>query len=79
MKLLPLDDYNLAIPKLKEVAINNLFARSVVEKHVDGRESGLLKAKSAIVFNTSNTGTDREKKVFGDPLETIWKNREKSG
>jgi hypothetical protein len=37
MKLLPLDDYNLAIPKLKEVGINNLFARSVVEKHVNGK------------------------------------------
>jgi putative NADPH-quinone reductase len=33
-----------------------------------------LKAKSAIVFNTSNTETEREKKIFGDPLETIWKN-----
>ena len=36
MKLLPLHDYKLAIPKLKEVSINNLFARSVVEKHVNG-------------------------------------------
>jgi NAD(P)H dehydrogenase (quinone) len=35
---------------------------------------GLLKAKSAIVFNTSNTETQRELKVFKDPLETIWKN-----
>jgi|WetSurMetagenome_2_1015567.scaffolds.fasta_scaffold228347_2 hypothetical protein len=37
MKLLPPNDYKLAIPKLKEVAINNLFARSVVEQHVDGK------------------------------------------
>ena len=37
MKLLPLNDYELAVPKLKEVAINNLFARSVVEQHVDGK------------------------------------------
>ena len=37
MKLLPLDDYKLAIPKLREVAINNLFARSVVENHVKGK------------------------------------------
>lgn len=36
MKRLPLNDYNLAISKLREVTINNLFARSVVEKHVDG-------------------------------------------
>ncbi|MBN2539095.1 MAG: flavodoxin family protein, partial [Deltaproteobacteria bacterium] len=25
-------------------------------------------------FNTSNTEAEREKKVFGDPLETIWRN-----
>lgn len=35
---------------------------------------GLLKAETAIVFNTSNTPEERETKVFGDPLETIWKN-----
>jgi putative NADPH-quinone reductase len=40
----------------------------------EGVPIGLLKAKSAIVFNTSNTETEREKKVFGDPLETLWKN-----
>lgn len=35
---------------------------------------GLLKAETALVFNTSNTESEREQKVFGDPLETIWKN-----
>lgn len=40
----------------------------------EGIPIGLLKAKSAIVFNTSNTQTQREKKVFGDPLQTLWKN-----
>lgn len=35
---------------------------------------GLLKAEAAIVFNTSNTLHEREMKIFGDPLETIWKN-----
>jgi NAD(P)H dehydrogenase (quinone) len=40
----------------------------------EGIPRGLLKARSALVFNTSNTETSREKKVFGDPLETIWKN-----
>ena len=32
---------------------------------------GLLKAKSAVVFNTSNTYPERELAAFGDPLETI--------
>jgi NAD(P)H dehydrogenase (quinone) len=40
----------------------------------EGVPIGLLHAKTAIVFNTSNTETEREKKVFGDPLETLWKN-----
>lgn len=40
----------------------------------EGVPVGLLKAKTAIVYNTSNTATDRELAVFGDPLETIWKN-----
>jgi NAD(P)H dehydrogenase (quinone) len=40
----------------------------------EGVPCGLLKAKSAVVFNTSNTETEREKDIFGDPLETIWKN-----
>jgi NAD(P)H dehydrogenase (quinone) len=40
----------------------------------EGVPRGLLKAKCAIIFNTSNTETTREKTVFGDPLEAIWKN-----
>jgi len=39
----------------------------------EGVPNGLLKAKAAIVFNTSNTEAEREKNVFGDPLETIWR------
>ena len=40
----------------------------------EGVPNGLLKAKIGIVFNTSNTEAQREKTVFGDPLELIWKN-----
>ena len=40
----------------------------------EGVPKGLLKAKTAIVFNTSNTDPEREMDVFGDPLEMIWKN-----
>jgi NAD(P)H dehydrogenase (quinone) len=45
-------------------------------KEGDGGEGipiGLLRAKSALVFNTSNTEARREQDVFGDPLERIWK------
>ncbi len=40
----------------------------------EGIPNGLLKAKAAIVYNTSNTEAARERNVFGDPLETIWRN-----
>jgi len=39
----------------------------------EGVPVGLLKAQAALVFNTSNTPEVREKAVFGDPLENIWK------
>jgi len=39
----------------------------------EGIPVGLLKAKAAIIFNTSNTPFKREIGVFGDPLEILWK------
>jgi len=39
----------------------------------EGVPQGLLKIRSAVVFNTSDTPAAREKAVFGDPLENIWK------
>ena len=40
----------------------------------EGVPVGLLKANTALVFNTSNTPKEREIKVFGDPLQALWKN-----
>lgn len=40
----------------------------------EGIPKGLLRAKVAVVFNTSNTAAEREQQIFGDPLETIWRN-----
>ena len=39
----------------------------------EGVPVGLLRARSAIVFNTANTPDDRELEAFGDPLGTLWK------
>lgn len=39
----------------------------------EGTPVGLLRARCAMVFNTSNTPADREAAVFGDPLERLWK------
>ncbi len=40
----------------------------------EGVPVGLLKAKTGLVFNTSDTAEERETTIFKDPLETIWKN-----
>ena len=40
----------------------------------EGVPIGLLKARTALIFNTSNTPYEREITVFGDPLEMLWKN-----
>ena len=40
----------------------------------DGVPDGLLKARAAVIFNTSNTPPERERAVFGDPLELLWRN-----
>ena len=39
----------------------------------DGLPIGLLRARLALVFNTSNTPATREAEVFGDPLESLWR------
>ncbi len=40
----------------------------------EGVPRGLLRARTAVVFNTANTFPEREQIAFGDPLQTIWKN-----
>jgi NAD(P)H dehydrogenase (quinone) len=39
----------------------------------EGVPQGLLRAGSALVLNTANTFPEREARVFGDPLERIWR------
>lgn len=39
----------------------------------EGVPIGLLKAETALVFNTANTPEERELRVFGDPLERLWR------
>lgn len=58
--------------------IDRVFRPGVAYKFLegDGGEGvpiGLLRARTAIVFNTSNTPPEREMEVFGDPLEGLWK------
>ena len=39
-----------------------------------GAPVGMLRARDAVVLNTSDTPPRREQEVFRDPLETLWKN-----
>lgn len=39
----------------------------------EGIPIGLLKAKTAVIFNTSNTPEEREQNHFQDPLDILWK------
>lgn len=39
----------------------------------EGIPVGLLKARSALIFNTANTPENRELSVFKDPLELLWR------
>ena len=39
----------------------------------EGVPVGLLRARAALILNTSNTPEAREQAIFGDPLELIWK------
>lgn len=68
-----------AAPAILKGYIDRIFRPGVAYRFEegDGGEGiprGLLKAKAAVVFNTSNTSLERETEVFGDPLETLWKN-----
>jgi len=66
-------------PAILKGWIDRVLRAGVAHEFVEGDSgegipNGLLKAGTAMVFNTSNTETEREKNAFGDPLETIWRN-----
>ncbi len=59
--------------------VDRVIRPEVAYRFVEGDQGegvpvGLLRARAVCVFNTSNTTPEREATVFGDPLETIWKN-----
>ena len=66
-------------PAILKGWIDRVIRPGVAYKFLDGDSGegvpvGLLRAKAALVFNTSNTPAQRETAAFGDPLETLWKN-----
>lgn len=67
-----------APPAMMKGWIDRVFAEGsayAFEKAGDQGDipQGLLHTRVAVVFNTSNTEEERERIVFGDPLERIWK------
>ena len=65
-------------PAILKGWIDRIIRAGVAYQFLEGDQGegvpiGLLKADNVIVFNTSNTPEKREREVFGDPLENIWK------
>lgn len=66
-------------PAILKGWVDRVMRPGVAYKFIEGDQGegipvGLLKAKAAIVFNTANTPSEREREVFGDPLQLLWKN-----
>lgn len=66
-------------PAIMKGWIDRVFRPGVAYRFLEGDSGegipvGLLRARAAVVFNTSNTPEERELRAFGDPLETIWRN-----
>lgn len=66
-------------PAILKGYIDRVFRPGVAYEFAEGDSGegvpiGLLSAKAALVFNTSNTPLQRELEAFGDPLQTLWKN-----
>jgi len=66
-------------PAILKGWVDRIFRPDVAYKFLEGDKGegvpvGLLRARAALVFNTSNTSAGRELSVFGDPLEILWRN-----
>jgi putative NADPH-quinone reductase len=64
-------------PAILKGWVDRVFRPGVAYRFLEGDSGegvpvGLLRAKAAVVLNTSNTPAQRERSVFGDPLEALW-------
>lgn len=65
-------------PAILKGWVDRVFRPGVAYRFLEGDDGegvpeGLLKARLAVVFNTSNTFPEREAEIFGDPLENLWR------
>ncbi len=62
-------------PAILKGWVDRVFRQGMVYDFGEGGAVlGHLKDKTAVVITTSNTPRDVELKLFGDPLENLWKN-----
>lgn len=66
-------------PAILKGWVDRIIRPEVAYKFLEGDSGegipvGLLRAETAVVFNTANTPVKRELEVFGDPLQLLWKN-----
>ena len=62
-------------PAMLKGWVDRVFRQGVAYEFGEGGAiNGFLKDKTALVITTSNTPRDMELKLFGDPLENLWKN-----
>jgi putative NADPH-quinone reductase len=65
-------------PAMMKGWIDRVFRPGVAYRFQEGDKGegipiGLLRARTAIIFNTSNTAPEREMHEFGDPLDRLWR------
>jgi len=65
-------------PAILKGWMDRVLRSGVAYRFLDGDEGegvprGLLRARVATVFNSSNPSAQREAEVFGDPLERLWR------
>jgi len=61
-------------PAMLKGWIDRVIRQGVAYQFTAAGVEGLLTGKKALVFTTSNTPREDELRLFGDPLENLWKN-----
>jgi NAD(P)H dehydrogenase (quinone) len=60
-------------PAILKGWIDRVVRQGVAYEFTAQGVNGLLKGRKAVVFTTSNTPREEELRLFGDPLENLWK------
>ena len=60
-------------PAILKGWLDRVFRQGVTYQFGPGGVEPLLTGRRAVVFTTSNTPRDDELRLFGDPLENLWK------